>query len=72
VTIAYFENHCHRIDFPELFPNARKFDPYARTAYDMMVSFEMLVVCMMEKSEVPQKRKEPLIKTYPKPNLAAA
>lgn len=72
VTISYFESHCHRIDFPEVFPNAKKFDPYNRTAFDMMVSLEMLIVVLMEPVEQTQKRKEPMIRTYGSPVVNAA
>ena len=65
VTIAYFENYCHLIDWPELLNNAKKYDPYNRTSFDMVVSFEMLIVCLMEKTNLPSPPKNPLIKVYP-------
>ena len=65
VTIAYFENYCHLIDWPELLNNAKKYDPYNRTSFDMVVSFEMLIVCLMEKTNIPLPPKSPLIKVYP-------
>jgi len=64
VTIAYFENYCHLIDFPDLFPHARKYDPHNRTAFDMVVSFEMLIVCLLESVYIPPPPKEPLIRIY--------
>jgi hypothetical protein len=70
--ISYVENHCEMIDWIELLENMLIFDPYDRTSYDMVVSWLMLIACLQDLSDVQQKRKEPLIKTYPNPNLAAA
>ena len=67
--ISFFENHCEWIDYIELLENALIFDPYDRTSYDMVVSFLMLISCLMETAYVPPKRKEPLIKVYGKENL---
>lgn len=64
VTIAYFENYSHLIDWPELLHYAKKYDPYNRTAFDMVVSFEMLIVCLMEPVFVPPSPKTPLIRVY--------
>lgn len=65
VTIAYFESYSHLIDWPELLDNAKKYDPYDRTKFDMVVSFEMLIVCLMEPVYVPPKPKNALVRTYP-------
>lgn len=62
--IAYFENHCEQIDFPELLENAKIFDPYDRTAYDTVVSFLILVSCLFERANKPNKVTVPLIKIY--------
>lgn len=70
--ISFFENHCEWIDYIELLENALIFDPYDRTSYDMVVSFLILISCLMETTYVPTKRKEPLIKTYGKENLSVA
>jgi len=70
--ISYVEYHSDMLDWPDLLENMLIFDPYDRTSYDMVVSWLMLIACLMDLGDVPQKRKEPLIKTYPKPNLAAA
>ena len=64
VTIAYFENHCHLIDWLSLLDNAKKYDPYNRTAYDEVVSFEMLIVCLMEPVNIVAKQKSPLIRVF--------
>jgi hypothetical protein len=61
--ISYFENYCYKIDFEELFPHAEKFDPYNRTAFDMVVSFMMLIVVLFE-AEPTQIKRQPLIATY--------
>lgn len=62
--IAYFENYCDLIDFEELLENAKVFDPYDRTAYDTVVSFLILLVCLMEPIRAPKKPSEPLVKSY--------
>lgn len=62
--ISYFENYCDLIDFIELLENALIFDPYDRTAYDMVVSFLMLLVVLTEPTNAPEKRKEPLVREY--------
>lgn len=67
VTIAYFENYCDNIDWLELLDNAKKYDPYNRTAYDLVVSFEMLIVCLMEPVYVPKPTTAPLVKMYQNP-----
>jgi hypothetical protein len=64
VAIAYFENYCYKIDWPELLDNAKKYDPYNRTAFDMVVSFEMLIVCLLEPVYKPAGKKIPLVRVY--------
>lgn len=68
VTIAYFENYCHLIDWLSLLDNARKYDPYNRTAYDEVVSFEMLIVCLLEPVPIPPKPKFALATVYKNEN----
>ena len=63
-TIYYFEEHIDWIDYEELFPVARKFDPYNRTEYDAMVSFQMLVTILDEPVYEPPPKKHPLIQVY--------
>lgn len=63
--ILYFEQDCDLIDFEEIFPNARKFDPYERTKYDTMVSFLMLISCLDDRVYVPPPKKTPIIELYP-------
>lgn len=62
--VGYFENYCDLIDWVELLDNALIFDPYDRTSYDMVVSFLMLLVVLMEPAKASEKRKEPLVKVY--------
>jgi len=62
--VGYFENYCGLIDWVELLDNALIFDPYDRTSYDMVVSFLMLLVVLMEPAKTSEKRKEPLVKAY--------
>lgn len=62
--IAYFENYCNNVDFEELLLNAKIFDPYNRTAYDTVVSFLMLLVCLMEPIRKAVPPKEPLVRSY--------
>jgi len=65
-TIYYFEEHIDWIDFEELFPFAKKFDPYNRTEYDAMVSFQMLVTILDEPLYEPPPIKSPLIQVFNK------
>lgn len=65
--IAYFEHHCDLIDFEELLTNAKVFDPYNRTAYDAVVSFLMLIVCLMEQIRKPKPPKEAIVRSWVNP-----
>jgi hypothetical protein len=62
--IAYVENYCYKIDFIELLPFLKKFDPYDRTKFDMVVSFLMNVVALFEPDNTFNEKKEPLIRVY--------
>lgn len=62
--IAYIEHHCDMIDYVELLDNLLIFDPYDRTSYDTVVSFLMLISCLMDVGNTVVKRKEPLIMVY--------
>lgn len=62
--ISYFEYHCDKIDFEELLENAKIFDPYARTEFDAVVAFLMLLVVLSEPVNKAT-RKVPLITVYP-------
>ena len=63
-TIFYFEEYIHWIDFIELFPFAKKFDPYDRTAFDAMVSFQIVITVLDEPNYDPPPKKEPLIQVF--------
>lgn len=65
--IAYVENYSHLIDFEELIEDLKKFDPNNRTEFDISVSWLMLLVVLMEPIRVPEKTKEPLVKSYENP-----
>lgn len=62
--INYFEDHIDWIDFPEMFPFAKKFDPYNRTESDAIVSFLILITVLFENPYAQQPRKSPLIQVY--------
>ncbi len=66
--VSYFEHYCNKIDFEELLANAKIFDPYNRTAYDAVVAFLMLLVCLNEKEYKPPAPSAPLVKVYQNPN----
>lgn len=63
--ITYFEDHCDWIDFEEVLENAKKFDPYNRTDYDVMVSYLMNISCLLDTAALPPKPKSPLVDVYP-------
>jgi hypothetical protein len=65
--ISYFEHHCDKIDFEEVFPFAKKFDPYKRTEFDMVVSLLIGITVMSEPIKERQKPKEPMVKLYQNP-----
>lgn len=63
--IAFFEKHCNKIDFEEVFPPAKKFDPYKRTEYDIIVSLLILITLLSEPNTTPERPKTPIVKVYP-------
>lgn len=63
--ISYFENYCHKIDFEEVFPHAKKFDPYNRTESDIIVSLLIFITVIAEPVVIPQSPKTPLVRVYP-------
>jgi len=68
--IYYFEEHIDWIDFEEVFPLARKFDPYNRTESDAIVSLLMLITILDEPIYVPPPKKTPIINIYPAAGVA--
>ena len=70
--IAFFENNIDKIDFEEVFPVAKKFDPYNRTEFDIMVSLLILITVMYEPDYLPPPPPTPLIKVYPNYGTVAA
>lgn len=69
--IAYFENNIDKIDFEEVLAVAKKFDPYDRTAYDIMVSFLILITVMYEPDYSPPPPPSPLVRVYPNQGVPA-
>ena len=67
--IAYFEKYCYKIDFEEVFPHAKKFDPYNRTESDIIVSLLILITVMIEPIHVIPPPKTPLVKVFPNPKF---
>lgn len=68
--IAYFEHHCFSIDFIEILDNALLFDPNDRTKFDILVSFLILISCLMEPSLKPPPKKIPLVTLYQNENYS--
>lgn len=66
--IAYFEHHCHLIDFEEVLDWAPKFDPYNRTECDIIVSLLILISVLLEPITEPVPRRTPLVRLYDNPN----
>jgi len=62
--VWYFKHYCHLMDFETILENALIFDPYKRTEYDTLVSFLILLACLMQPVHIPAPPKNPLIKTY--------
>jgi len=62
--ISYFEHHCDRIDWIEILDNALLFDPYDRTKFDILVTFLILISCLMERAVKPPPKKNPLVTVY--------
>jgi hypothetical protein len=72
VGIAFFNHFCHLIDFEELLADAKKFDPAKRTAFDMTVSFLMLLVCLIEPVPIEIELDEPFVNFYVNENYQGA
>lgn len=69
--IAYFEHHCHLIDFEEVLEWAPKFDPYNRTECDIIVSLLILISVLLEPVALPKPQKESSIQSYVNQNFSA-
>lgn len=66
--ISYFEHHCDKIDWIEILDNALLFDPYDRTKFDILVTFLILISCLMERPYKPPPQRTPLIRIYENAN----
>ena len=64
IAVSYFKHHSELIDFEDILDNALIFDPYNRTEYDTMVSFLILLACLMQTVHVILPPKEPMIKMF--------
>ncbi len=62
--ISFFEHHCDKVDWIEILDNALLFDPYDRTKFDILVTFLILISCLMERPIKPPPKKNPIIKVY--------
>lgn len=62
--ISYFEHHCDKVDWDEILENALVFDSNDRTAYDILVSFLILISVLMERPIKPPPKKNPIIQVY--------
>lgn len=62
--IAYFEHHCHLIDFEEVLEWAPKFDPYNRTECDIIVSLLILISVLLEPIRKPTPPKDSLVRSF--------
>lgn len=62
--ISFFEHHCDKIDWIEILDNALLFDPYDRTKFDILVTFLILISCLMERPMKPPPIKTPLVNIY--------
>jgi len=62
--ISFFEHHCDKIDWIEILDNALLFDPYDRTKFDILVTFLILVSCLMERPIIIPPKKRPLVTVY--------
>jgi hypothetical protein len=62
--ISFFKHHSDKIDWTEILDNALVFDPYDRTAYDIIVSLLILITVLMERPVKPPPQKTPLVEVY--------
>lgn len=62
--ISFFEHHCDKVDWIEILDNALLFDPYDRTKFDILVTFLILISCLMEKMIKPPPKHIPIIDVF--------
>ena len=62
--ISFFENHCDKVDWIEILDNALLFDPYDRTKFDILVTFLILISCLMDRPAKPPARRTPLVHVF--------
>lgn len=69
--VSFFENHCHKVYFPNLLTQALRFDPKDRTKSDLVVAFINALVGCQERVIKPKPPKNPLISIYRTQSLAS-
>ncbi len=62
--ISFFEHHCDKIDWIEILDNALLFDPYDRTKFDILVTFLIVISCLMERPIKPPPKPKPIIEVF--------
>ena len=64
--IAYVERYCHKITFPDLLDELKRYRHDNRTKFDTVVSFQIMLLTLggQNKANTVEKRKQPLIETY--------
>lgn len=67
VAILYVENHCHKIVYPALLEDLKKYDHTARTKSDLTISLMMCLLTALgtSKGQAQEKRKSPMIEKFP-------
>lgn len=69
--VAYFEHHCNLIDYPEVLNWARRFDPYNRTEYDVIVSLLILISVLLEPIPKKKEAKASIVNSWVNQNSAS-
>lgn len=64
--INYIEHHCHKIYYPELLEELKRYRHDNRTKFDTVVSFMIMLLTMtgQNKANTVAKKKQPLIESY--------
>lgn len=64
--INYIENHCHKIYYPELLDELKRYRHDNRTKFDSVVSFMIMLLTLsgQTKAQAVAKKKQPLIEMF--------
>lgn len=67
VCVSYIEHHCHKIIFPTLLEDLKKYQHDNRTERDETVAFMMCLLSALGTSigQQQEKKKSPMLETYP-------